>query len=242
MTLDCVHDGFDIPEYGVRVRWLVTRGELCDAHLPGVLSTPDGGWPLLRFTCLGVAAAFRFNFVTHPESRLLGLRSDDATPEDIDRVFRGNAATPRDRLGEPNEGNWPDSRNLMWRDGRVRVHYWAGERDGAETGRRHSLSVSFHAGKPRAWVPPLNYEHDDGKIVGHITRSRVTADGGTALDDETVVDALPAKFHTVNAAVLYKHWQTPELQERMDTLLAEIVGGGSGSCRWNACSTGSTTH
>ncbi|MBN9520667.1 hypothetical protein J0H58_19475 [bacterium] len=72
---------------------------------------------------------------------------------------------------------------------------------------------------------PLNYEHDDAKIVGHIVGSRVTSDDGTDLGDETVVDDLPAKFHVVTAALLYKHWQTPELQQRMDTLLAEIAEG-----------------
>ncbi|HEY1189946.1 MAG TPA: hypothetical protein VGE74_20015 [Gemmata sp.] len=71
----------------------------------------------------------------------------------------------------------------------------------------------------------LNYEHDDSKIIGHITSNSVMDADGKTLADDTVVEALPAKFHVVTAGVLYKHWQTPELQQRMDTLLAEIAEG-----------------
>ncbi|HEY1189162.1 MAG TPA: hypothetical protein VGE74_16020 [Gemmata sp.] len=71
----------------------------------------------------------------------------------------------------------------------------------------------------------LNYEHDDSKIIGHITSNSVMDADGKTLADDTVIDDLPAKFHVVTAGVLYKHWQTPELQQRMDTLLAEIAEG-----------------
>jgi hypothetical protein len=71
----------------------------------------------------------------------------------------------------------------------------------------------------------LNYEHDDAKIIGHITSNSVMDADGKVLADDTVIDDLPAKFHVVTAGVLYKHWQTPELQQRMDTLLAEIAEG-----------------
>ncbi|VTR96141.1 unnamed protein product [Gemmata massiliana] len=71
----------------------------------------------------------------------------------------------------------------------------------------------------------LNYEHDDSKIVGHITANYVMDVAGNAVADETCSDSLPAKFHIVSAGVLYKHWQTPELQTRMDTLIAEIAQG-----------------
>jgi hypothetical protein len=38
-------------------------------------------------------------------------------------------------------------------------------------------------------------------------------------------DKLPAKFHVVTAAVLYKSWSKPDLQEVMDRTLAEIEKG-----------------
>lgn len=71
----------------------------------------------------------------------------------------------------------------------------------------------------------LNYEHDDAKVIGHITSNWVMDAEGKLVPDDTVVDDLPAKFHIVTAGVLYKQWQTPELQERMDTLIAEIAEG-----------------
>lgn len=77
----------------------------------------------------------------------------------------------------------------------------------------------------------LNYEHDDSRIVGHIVSNVAVRDGeggaavGEAIPDDAVVDELPPKFHLVTGAVLYKHWQTPELQKRMDDLLAGIAKG-----------------
>lgn len=78
----------------------------------------------------------------------------------------------------------------------------------------------------------LNYEHDHSKIVGHIVSNAAVRVGagdaavGEAIADDTVVDDLPQKFHLVTGAVLYKHWQTPELQEQMDDILALIAKGG----------------
>jgi len=71
----------------------------------------------------------------------------------------------------------------------------------------------------------LNYEHDDAKVIGHITSNWVMDAEGKLVADDTVVDDLPAKFHIVTGGVLYRQWQTPELQERMDTLVAEIAEG-----------------
>lgn len=75
----------------------------------------------------------------------------------------------------------------------------------------------------------LNYEHDDAKIVGHIiSNCAVKADGEKfdgIIPEDTTIDDLPPKFHLITGAVLYKHWQTPELQERMDTILSEIAKG-----------------
>lgn len=73
----------------------------------------------------------------------------------------------------------------------------------------------------------LNYAHDDARIVGHIvSNTPVKVDGtaiGEAIPDGTSVDDLPPKFHLLAGAVLFKCWQTPELQERMDDILAAIA-------------------
>jgi hypothetical protein len=71
----------------------------------------------------------------------------------------------------------------------------------------------------------LNVGHDDAKIVGHIiTSAAVTADFRPIAED-AATDDLPDKFHLVGSGVLYKSWQTPELQEEMDKLLASIAAG-----------------
>ena len=71
----------------------------------------------------------------------------------------------------------------------------------------------------------LNYEHDDSKIIGHITNNWVIADDGNLVPDDSLADSLPDKFHVITKAVLYKQWATPELQERMDDIIAEIAEG-----------------
>jgi hypothetical protein len=72
---------------------------------------------------------------------------------------------------------------------------------------------------------PLNYEHDHAKIVGHITANWVVGADEKVIADDTVAEDLPAKFHIVTGAVLYKHWQTPALQEQMESILAQIAKG-----------------
>ena len=72
---------------------------------------------------------------------------------------------------------------------------------------------------------PFNYEHDCTDIIGHITGNTVIDADGKVVDDDTVIDDLPAKFHIVTDSVLYKYWDVPERQERMDKVLAEIAEG-----------------
>lgn len=72
---------------------------------------------------------------------------------------------------------------------------------------------------------PFNYEHNCSDIIGHITGSFVSNESGGPIAEDTLLDDLPAKFHVVTSAVLYKFWEKKELQERMDRLLAEITEG-----------------
>jgi hypothetical protein len=72
---------------------------------------------------------------------------------------------------------------------------------------------------------PLNFEHDCARIVGHMTDDWVVDADGNVLPEAVAADKLPAKFHVVTAAVLYKSWSKPDLQEVMDRTLAEIEKG-----------------
>jgi hypothetical protein len=71
----------------------------------------------------------------------------------------------------------------------------------------------------------LNYEHDCSRIVGHITSSCVIDDESKPVADDIVIEDIPASFHILTGAVLYKQWDKEDLQEQMDTLLAEIAKG-----------------
>lgn len=72
---------------------------------------------------------------------------------------------------------------------------------------------------------PFNLEHDCSNIIGHITGNRVVGGDGGDVPEQGDPDDLPEKFHVLTAAVLYKVWARPELQERMDGLLAGIARG-----------------
>ncbi len=72
---------------------------------------------------------------------------------------------------------------------------------------------------------PLNRDHDCARIVGHITNSWLMGEDSKPVADDTALDDLPSKFHIVSGAVVYKEWDKPELQEEIDTLLAEIAKG-----------------
>jgi hypothetical protein len=68
----------------------------------------------------------------------------------------------------------------------------------------------------------FNYMHDCADIIGVITGSYAIQDDGSVIADDTAIDDLPDKYHIVAEAVLYKYWSKEDLQERMDTILAEI--------------------
>lgn len=152
MTLTQLHDGIGVPEYATRVPWLITEPQLGEYFPAGALVRSRGAWPQLQFTLLGVNATFGFDFLTHPEFRLLAVAFDASVGEDIGEVFGANSAALRDRLGDPNAVNLPDHQ-LMWRDERVWVNYSASVPERPDTERKHRLSVCYHAGRPRAWVP-----------------------------------------------------------------------------------------
>lgn len=69
---------------------------------------------------------------------------------------------------------------------------------------------------------PFNVEHNCDDIIGHMTNSYVINDDGTNLPENTTIDTLPDNIHIVSQAVLYKHWNNDEKQQRMDQILAEL--------------------
>lgn len=71
----------------------------------------------------------------------------------------------------------------------------------------------------------LNLSHNCAEIIGHITGSYAVDDEGEVIPDDSVIDDLPAKYHIIATAVIYKYWAIDALQERMDTILEEIEKG-----------------
>jgi hypothetical protein len=71
----------------------------------------------------------------------------------------------------------------------------------------------------------FNFMHDEADIIGHITANIVIDGGGNEISDELSFDELPSQFDIVTSAVLYNSWSNPELQLRMNTLVAEIEEG-----------------
>jgi hypothetical protein len=71
----------------------------------------------------------------------------------------------------------------------------------------------------------FNFMHDEADIIGHITANMVIDGGGNEISDELSFDELPNQFDIVTSAVLYNSWSNPELQLRMNTLVAEIEEG-----------------
>lgn len=67
---------------------------------------------------------------------------------------------------------------------------------------------------------PINYEHNEVDIYGHMTANQcIDADGKTIADDTDVKD-VPEFFHLLTTGVLYKNWK----DEAKQKTIAEIIG------------------
>lgn len=71
----------------------------------------------------------------------------------------------------------------------------------------------------------FNYEHDESDIIGHITGCVIVDDDMQPYDDNVQLADLPETFHLATSAVLYKFWENPDLQDRMDNIILEISKG-----------------
>jgi hypothetical protein len=70
---------------------------------------------------------------------------------------------------------------------------------------------------------PFNYMHNEKDIIGHLTSSKVVDFEGAVIPDNALIDQLPNKFDVVVGSVLYKKWSDPDLQARINKLIAEIA-------------------
>lgn len=67
----------------------------------------------------------------------------------------------------------------------------------------------------------FNYMHNERDIIGHMTASIVLDSNGNVIPDD--VQTVPKTFDIAVASVLYAQWGDPELQERMDKIIAGIA-------------------
>lgn len=72
---------------------------------------------------------------------------------------------------------------------------------------------------------PLNFEHDDSKIIGHIVSTQVVDEKYEAIDHDTDFDEVPDKFHILNGSVIYKVWSNETQQDLIDLTIEEIEAG-----------------
>jgi len=72
---------------------------------------------------------------------------------------------------------------------------------------------------------PFNYEHCQDDIIGHITGCYAIDNNGEMLLDNLDYKSVPQNYHIVASSVLYKIWESPEKQERMDSIIKEISQG-----------------
>ena len=72
---------------------------------------------------------------------------------------------------------------------------------------------------------PTNLEHDESRLVGHITETWALDVDGNLIADDTVIDDLPELYHIANGAVIYNNFQDSKLVERTSKLIAEINEG-----------------
>lgn len=70
-----------------------------------------------------------------------------------------------------------------------------------------------------------NLEHDEKKIVGHITDVWPIDEKGNILAEDTTLDDLPDVYHLVNGAVIYRYWEDKDYKELVAELIEDIQEG-----------------
>jgi hypothetical protein len=68
----------------------------------------------------------------------------------------------------------------------------------------------------------INFMHDETDIIGHMINVRAVDRSGELIPFSTNIDEIPIAFDLVSGGLLYKIWDNPDLQARMDKLIAGI--------------------
>ena len=72
---------------------------------------------------------------------------------------------------------------------------------------------------------PTNIEHDETRIVGHITETWAIDRDGNIIPEDTSIDDLPHPFHIANGAVIYQNYADEGLIAQAQKLISEIQAG-----------------
>jgi len=72
---------------------------------------------------------------------------------------------------------------------------------------------------------PTNIEHDENRLVGHITDTWAIDTKGNTIPENTTIDNLPNPFHLANGAVIYTNFEGEGLIEQTEKLIAGIRSG-----------------
>ena len=67
-----------------------------------------------------------------------------------------------------------------------------------------------------------NIEHDETKIVGHMTDTWALDSDSNIIPDNTSVKDLPDLFHIANGAVIYTYWESDDLKAQTNALIEKI--------------------
>ena len=69
---------------------------------------------------------------------------------------------------------------------------------------------------------PTNIDHDETRVVGHMTECWAIDQDSKLIADDTAIDKIPSLLHIVNGSVIYLRWTDPQLQEQTDQLIQQI--------------------
>jgi chemotaxis protein histidine kinase CheA len=71
----------------------------------------------------------------------------------------------------------------------------------------------------------FNYMHNEKDIIGHMTSAHIIGSDGNEVDMSLSLEQAPDFFDIVVGSVIYKKWSDPELQSRMNQIIADIQAG-----------------
>jgi len=166
MSLESYHPGVVVPEHSVTVPWLVSRRSLYRYIPRKHFRMSAGNWPVLEFTCVGVTREFAFNFVAHPDSKLVGIQmlvdeipipTENAVPTELLR-----------HLGSPRRR---DTHIFRWWDDEIVVDCSVAlERRQPHEPKVYSfseLNICYSAGLPFHWNHPEVRQYPPFPFPGH---------------------------------------------------------------------------